>query len=215
MLLDFVAVAGIVAGAGILGYQDSEATSLVIFFYVLLPVTNALADWVSLAITRWFLSGSADADGLGKILLRSLGDLSAALLCLFGLLATLVGVLSLWGIVSPATQPVDAFEYWQQIRAHPAQGTALYLMVATTLLPTFVHFLLGLWAMFAHKGRRLSDQATRLEAFATNGNIPGAVARDEIIQQVKIANRLGFLLALLACGLIFMLLVLPFVLLLF
>ena len=89
------------------------------------------------------------------------------------------------------------------------------MMIATTLLPTFVHFLLGMWAMIAHKGRRLSDQAAKLEPFVAAGDIPGAIDRGAIIRQVKIANRSGFALALLACCLIGAALVLPVTLMVF
>jgi hypothetical protein len=149
------------------------------------------------------------------ILLRAAVDFFFALICLFGLLAAITGGLALWGQVGPTTLPFTARAYAQEVLADPWQGMALYLMIATTLLPTFLHFLTGLWAMFAHRGRLLTAQAERLETAMAAGETLTAGARAEIIGAIRRAKVSGFAMSLAVTTLIFVLFIYPVIALVF
>ncbi len=158
-----VAFAGAVAVAGAVAFAFAfavvfafavavlvpvEQAALIVFLYALLPLANATADWLSLAITRTLLRDMArrrpDAWGLAGHLIL---DLIAGAICLVLLLAGLVGLLELWATIHPASLPFDWRAYWAGAQADPVQGMALWLMTFTTLLPTLVHavFSLTLW----------------------------------------------------------------------
>ena len=125
-----------------------EAAALVIFRYLLLPLANALADWISLAITRALLADMAlRRPGAWGLAAHLFIDLIAGAVCLALLLAGLVGVLDLWATIHPASLPFDWRAYWLAARADPWQGLALWLMVFTTMVPTLVHaaYSLTLW----------------------------------------------------------------------
>ncbi|RUS63448.1 hypothetical protein EGN72_04220 [Pseudorhodobacter sp. E13] len=91
-------------------------------------------------------------------------DLALAACCLLLLLAALVGALEIWSALSPATAPLDWRAFWASIHADPKQGITLYLMAATTLVPTLVHLIAGLGAVWTQKSRLLHPVAAKLAA---------------------------------------------------
>ncbi len=140
---------------------------LLVFAFVLLPLLNAIADTLSVAITRKFLghlkSTSGARPGLRRILAHLALDLLLALGCLVLLLLSLRYGLDLWRWLSPDTLPFDWRDYIQTIQSGDwGHGTALYLMVFTTLIPTLVHVIAGLGAVLTHRSRMLSRVADAL-----------------------------------------------------
>ncbi len=136
-----VAVAVFSAVAG-----DLQTASLFGFFYVLLPLANATADWSSVSVTRWFLQAARDHRQQGLVLIGATAlDLMAGLACLGLLLAGLVSLLELWALIAPP--PLDWRAYWQAELADRSAGIALWLMCFTTILPTLIHtcWAVALW----------------------------------------------------------------------
>lgn len=84
-------------------------------------------------------------------------------MCLVLLLGLTTTALDLWASISPQTLPVDWRAYWSDVQADWSNGWALYLMVATTLLPTAIHAAVGLGAVLTHKSRLTKRVALRLE----------------------------------------------------
>jgi hypothetical protein len=135
-----------------------------LFFVFFVPIANALADIVSLAMTRKFLKWAAlNKPGVPAIIVAAFLDTIWGMLCLFGLLYLLTIGLDLWQSLSPTTLPIDWREYWAEIRDDPRQGLALWLMALTTLLPTFIHIIVGLTAMLTHASRRRVEALDELE----------------------------------------------------
>jgi hypothetical protein len=188
-----------------------EVAALLLLLFVFLPILNALADWVSLAITRSFLRGHGRGSrpALALIWVRAAADLALALVCLGALLTAIVHGLELWGRISPATLPFTAATYMAEVRADPTRGTALYLMVATTLLPTFVHLLWGLGAALSHRGHILSDAAAVLEAKLASDSPLTEIERGDLLHQVGRAHMTGYGAALVVTSLIFWLVLYP------
>ncbi|WP_299934060.1 hypothetical protein [uncultured Pelagimonas sp.] len=145
------AVAGLVASAG-----DFEAT-LFIFFFVALPIINAFADFLSLAITRRFLRHMLqNRPGHWGVNIHMGLDLLCGLACLGRLLLGLAGFLDIWQGLSPDTVPLDWRAYWAAAKSTPSEGFALRAMCFTTLIPTLVHVVwaLTLWAVQKSNGTR-------------------------------------------------------------
>lgn len=204
-----VALAVFGAVAAVLGGNPAytETTALLLLFYALLPVLNAVADWLSFAITRRFLAPMAAAatdpanrPPLPMILLRTAVDLILALACLAGLLAAIVGGLEFWAHVSPATLPFTWQGYWAEVAADPARGIALYLMIATTLLPTVIHLIAGLGGVFTYRAHVLTREADILSARLESGEALSAIDRRDMVLRVRRAGFVGFGFATLCTG---------------
>ncbi|PWK57324.1 hypothetical protein C7455_11251 [Roseicyclus mahoneyensis] len=191
--------------------DDTATAAFVLLLYAFLPLLNAVADWVSLAITRSFLRGHGRGPrpALAVIGVRAVADLALALVCLGVLLAAIALGLDLWGRISPATLPFTAATYMAEIRADPTRGMALYLMVATTLLPTFVHVLLGLGAVLSHRGHMLSDAALVLEAKLASGAALTVIERADMVGHVRRARWAGYGAAAVITGVLFALVLYP------
>ena len=161
-----VALAGASAFAG--AGTDPEllfTALLLVFVFTLLPLLNAIADTLSVAITRKFLGHlkrSGTRPGLRRILVHLALDILLALGCLVLLLISLRLCLDLWGRLSPDTLPFDWRVYIDTIQDDWRHGTALYLMVFTTLIPTLVHVIAGLGAVLTHRSRMLDRVADTL-----------------------------------------------------
>ncbi len=120
--------------------DEPEVATSLMFLYLLLPLANALADLLSLSITHGFLRHMLrQRPGFWGIIGHLLFDLIAGLVCLALLLALLVGMLELWGLQTWLPLPFDWRAYRDDIHSDRWQGTALWLMAFTTLLPTLVH----------------------------------------------------------------------------
>ncbi len=159
-----VAFAGAFAAAvAVVG--NFEVSAIIFLIYFILPLLNAAADMVSLAITRGFLAKVyQQRPAVWVIIGQMVLDLVLAAVCLAALIASLIAVLSIWALFSPATAPFDWLTYWQRVKADPREGVALYAMAVTTLIPTAFHLIAGLGAVWSQKSRVLLPVAHRLAA---------------------------------------------------
>ena len=196
------AVAGAGAVAVSVAVGNQEVAALILLLYLALPILNAVADWLSIAITRRFLAPLADAatdaakrPSLALILMRSAMDLVLALICLAGLLATIVLALAVWDRVSPGTLPFTWQAYWAEIASDPLRGIPLYLMIATTLLPTMVHLIAGFGAMFTYRRQALEREADILEDKLETGAALTEIERGDMVRRVRRAGARGFCLS--------------------
>lgn len=118
--------------------------SLSIFLIILvLPISNALCDWLSLAATRWLmgLSAASSSNTWWKHGLYLVADLIFAF-C-FTILVTLLVIFSLkassnyWDLVRGTSSAPD----WSHVKITIGDQTFwLYIMLYSTLLPTLAHF---------------------------------------------------------------------------
>jgi len=124
---------------------------LLLLFFVLLPMLNALLDWMSWIVTRFFLRRVAQTPtslaGAGLLVLELTADLAAAILLFLGLVVLLPnGIEAINAVLSLTGRP--SFD-WRDVvlRANEApfsEGLFVIGMLVTTLLPTFVHMTRGL-----------------------------------------------------------------------
>ncbi len=122
-------------------------TSFVLFFIVL-PILNACADYVSIAATRLFLNRISNHAGIAAVAFGIALDLLIAAICLAGLLFTILLVLELWAGFAPRTLNLDWRDYLAEVCTGEWQrGTMVYLMLVTTLAPTVIHLAAGLCSM--------------------------------------------------------------------
>lgn len=150
-----VTSAGITAAIAILLVFTVTPGAEVLFpfmlFFVVLPCFNGVLDWVSLSVSRWFGRGiiaeSRSDRGLAGTVVLALADLVAALAFLFAIAWFLAfGVESL-GLIVGASLELD--DYVKDAVAHPwSSGLWTSIMVLSTLLPTAIHFVLALAAVW-------------------------------------------------------------------
>jgi len=207
-----------IAGAFAVAIADSNgrAAALLILLLIALPILNAVADWLSIAIARRFLAPLAEAatdaakrPSLALILMRSAFDLVLALICLAGLLATIVLALTVWDRVSPGILPFTWQAYWADILSDPRRGIPLYLMAATTLLPTAVHLIAGFGAMFTYRTHALAREADILDSKRATDEALTEIERADMVLRVRRVKAAGFGLALFCCAALFLLIVWP------
>ncbi len=177
---------------------DIEAAAAMALFTLLLPITNALADTLSVAATRAFLRWGATRRPLPMILGAVVLDIALGLLSLAVLLFLLTQTLDFWAAVSPETLPLDWRSFWQAALADPWQGTALWLMGFTTILPTLLHIALGLTALVTH-GSRSRRQALLALDIDTAPTAPNAT---RIAKRLVSAKTWGLAVGFLGAGLV-------------
>ena len=164
-------------------------TTSLLLFLVLLPMLNAVADYVSVAATRHFLHRiAARRIGTGGVMIGLALDIVIATGCLAGLLWLIPQTLDLWAQLSPLPLQFDWRLYRDTICGGDwQQGTMLWLMLATTLAPTALHLTAGAGAVAAHSARldaqidailrpALTTRETTHHAIPDKGD--GALARE-------------------------------------
>ena len=169
-----------------------------LFLLVALPVANATADWLSLAVTRGLLQDMAERrPGAWGLMVHLLVDLVAGAACLVLLLAGLVGLLEVWASLHPSSLPFDRRAYWQAARADPWHGMALWLMVLTTMVPTLVHAAYALTLWQAQKSEHTRAAVTLMRGMS--GKVSDA-ARIEVASLILRGLLVGFFRALVLWG---------------
>ena len=145
------------AGAGVVAVAVVNVEFAVFYglFFLLLPFINAMTDFISVGITRRFLTqaGGTPREKTWETILSAVADLLIGALCLVALLWLLTQSLDLWARISPNTVPIDWQGYWEQARMDWRNGFALWCLAFTTLLPTAIHLFFAIEAMVAHGAR--------------------------------------------------------------
>lgn len=155
--------------------RNHNLSMTVLFFYLYLPVANALLDWLSWWISRFFMERTTTEHvSVRVIVLDVTADFIIAVLFMLILVLLLpVGAIGLDALytnaidantgLTPQTQWQD-YAVWA--RDEPwGKGIMVTLMLVTTLIPTLLHIFLGLVAFYIHafKGQALA-------AFLTQAN---------------------------------------------
>jgi len=124
---------------------DEGGLSLILF-WIILPILNALFDFLSFGTTRllirWGLEGNK------RTFLYGLGDLAIALIYFTGLGFALVLTITVFNTVSQ-TPILDLGETLLDIRENPGSYWWLYAGFFSTLLPTFLHFGIACFSIIA------------------------------------------------------------------
>ncbi|MGL5363882.1 MAG: hypothetical protein ACRDBH_13455 [Bosea sp. (in: a-proteobacteria)] len=164
------------AGAGTFALAASvivafaSRDSIVLFtFLAVLPLINAIFDWLSWAFTRYFLEkAETTTSGFKKLLvlvLHLMSDFAAALACLAGLAFSMglaLEAMNLGFIKLGWPQ----FDWTQQLYIAVHQpltaGLAVTGMLLSTLVPTFIHLVVGLWGVFAVSNPNIKAAAAKI-----------------------------------------------------
>ena len=158
-----------------LSADDGELSAYLLFLF-LLPVFNAPLDWLSLGVTRGLLLNIASDRH------RSLSSLGWALVDIVLALVFLVAVAAssfVALLLARAVSPESVYSN-EQLRVAISGGDDLsigiWLMLASTLLPTFLHFLVALLAFVSlpFSRKKASETAVKLQS-----------ARDEALRRVN------------------------------
>ena len=158
---------------------------LLLLFFVLLPMVNALLDWISWLVTRFFLRRVAETPGslagAGLLALELSADLAAAMVLFLALVVLLPnGIEAINAILSlTGRAPFD----WRDVvlRANEApfsEGLFVIGMLITTLLPTFVHLTRGFAGIAAAWTPGAAEAAAGLRALANSAEGGSAATSD-------------------------------------
>jgi len=144
---------------------------LLLLFFVLLPMVNALLDWLSWIVTRFFLRRVAQVTptwrGAVMLVLELGADLAAALVLFLALVVLLPNGIE---IINAILSLAGRAEFdWRDIvvRANEAplsEGLFVLGMLVTTLVPTFVHITRGLAGIAAAWTPGAAEAAAGLRA---------------------------------------------------
>lgn len=195
-LAGVLAAAGTAAAMGLLLALTVAALAfagkfafLLLLFFVLLPMVNALLDWLSWIVTRFFLRRVAQVTptwrGAGLLIAELGADLAAAIVLFLGLVVLLPNGIEIINAVLAITGRA-AFD-WREIvvRANEAplsEGLFVIGMLITTLVPTFIHLTRGLAGIAAAWTPGAAEAAAGLRD--TWGN-PGHAWADNDVAQVE------------------------------
>ncbi len=131
-------------------------------FLVIFPLLNALFDWLSLQVSRYFLKIVVREDSPLLIFIDILSDLIMAIIFMLALVLVLPAVVEwfnyLYGLFDP-TANVDWRSYAQAALSQPfGKGLMVTTMLISTLIPTLLHVMLGLFAFLINSlfGKRLA-----------------------------------------------------------
>lgn len=163
-LIGFLLYFGVIIGALMIAASlyvprsdaDNEVmTSLFIFFGVL-PLCNALFDYVSMGLTRWLLRQGAT--NVRSAVLFGFIDLIAAAIAFTALGCTLIGFIHLLNLV--AVQPFFDFVPLFEGLKDPnrwREHILIYAMIFSTFVPTFIHFAIACFSLVAWTPNQLKD----------------------------------------------------------
>jgi hypothetical protein len=175
-----------------------EIVGILLFLYLALPLCNAAADFLSVAVTRSILGRLASKrPGLVEVVILLFLDLVFGLICLALLAFLLTNMLDLWAVWLPDSLPLDWRAYWQTAWDDPWQGIALWMMAATTLLPTILHMSLGMGAVLTRSLRLHSKSIRRLQDSPYQGGL-SRTDRTDIAKRLIRGDAFGALLG--ACA---------------
>ncbi|MEL6476331.1 MAG: hypothetical protein AAFR17_03315 [Pseudomonadota bacterium] len=156
----------ILAIADLTAASDAGASGAVLLiFFVLLPLLNAVVDMMSWAITRWFVRQAARLGLTVRVFFEALLDIGLAFLCLILLAAILPNAIALANLVLPEPG-VDWDERAAQAVRDPfGAGFMVSGMLLTTLVPTAIHLWDGLRGVLVAPFKGHPEIAERLEAW--------------------------------------------------
>jgi len=119
-------------------------------FLVILPLANALLDWVSLGITRGLLHAISDGHHAGGMaIFWALADLLFAILFLFGISILITALIALmnWAMIAGGAQHhlFDLKSLFDGLALAPMAPSFgwIHFMVLSTLIPTLIHFFIA------------------------------------------------------------------------
>lgn len=181
----------------------SANTAVILVFYVALPIANAVLDWVSWIITRWLLRRPADSARSGRLALgigtRLFFDLvfAFASLCLLALAVPNAIELSNRLFARLALPEVSWLTLLDQaVEAPFSSGFFVTGMLLTTLLPTLMHVVAGLFGVFAVWTLGGREMVALIPADGTESMPPSDQQR---VAWFMIRRRLWLVPAILAC----------------
>ncbi|MEQ1522466.1 MAG: hypothetical protein ABL936_14435 [Aestuariivirga sp.] len=130
-------------------YAPHEKEPLAIFAFAtiylgIMPLCNAIWDWISLGVTRWLLTIAATRKSSISFLVTSLFDVAAASLFLVGLASSMAFLIALMNHISVSNSGpiiIDLMMLIQKIRQNPYDASVywIYLSLITTFVPTLLH----------------------------------------------------------------------------
>ncbi len=129
---------------------------ILIIFMFLLPLVNAVSDWVSYAATRFIFDKSrkelktSDEKQWWKIIVKYAGwDIVVAFIMFFVMSGLLFGLFWVLGDITPDS-PFSVSGLWRLIVSENTLKEHLWIwvMVFSTLLPTAMHIVYGIMALF-------------------------------------------------------------------
>jgi hypothetical protein len=144
----------IIFGLMFLGYipinnsTDQEFIYVLILFLILLPLTNSLLDYISLKISKYMAKQIIEDNSILTILLHILADLIIAILLLLNLALFLH--FSVMGLNMFIDNPIPMREMLLSTWDDPfsIKNGWITFMLLSTLVPTVVHLVLALGALF-------------------------------------------------------------------
>lgn len=136
----FIAVSFLSDGAGT---NNQTFSTQIILFYLVLPLLNAPLDWFSLGVTRGLLHSIKDQYHTGILaFLYIIVDLIFAIVFLLIIIALLVITVGYLDGLSGTNFLTGTFIGIKE-NSHGGSYFWLYAVVITTLIPTFVHYILA------------------------------------------------------------------------
>lgn len=126
---------------------------IILIIYIALPVINAFLDWVSCAVSRFFIR-RLQSDAINEVFSARLGwliihivvDLCLAILFLYSLAVIMV---SLRSLVYQNTELGGLLEVFGFTKFFPLSGPGIVLtvMLISTIIPTLIHLFFAIFAM--------------------------------------------------------------------
>lgn len=121
----------------------NEDARILLVFFTILPVVNAIFDWISIGMTRRLLRLGQSKGGLWPIFLAGL-DLVFATAFLFALALVMVGAIDVFNRAS-GVAVLDVGELLSLYRLDPGDPRLfwVYVVVITTYFPSLLNLVLG------------------------------------------------------------------------
>ena len=170
----------LIAYAGLLyqlGEQSNEGSNALLLFLGVLPLLNAPLDWLSLGLTRGLLRAVFWRVGSWYVRLGiSVVDLVIAFSLIFGLVAVViagVSALNYFAIAGGGRTLIDLPKTLMAIRTNPTDSAHywVYFLFFSTLVPTVIHLVAGLFGVFAALGEALESLVDKVIELRKEGGI--------------------------------------------
>ncbi|MCI4663801.1 MAG: toll/interleukin-1 receptor domain-containing protein [Neomegalonema sp.] len=142
---------GVSDGLRVTKDRTAAETGAVLLFIVVLPLANALFDFLSIGLTRWLMRLGAAAKR-GWTILLALFDLFAGLALFVGLGCASIWAIHMLRVGGPAGPTlIDLKAVLLDIQAQPWSYGWLYFTYFSTLIPTMIHAYAAIGALLDYR----------------------------------------------------------------
>lgn len=165
-------------------YFDVRGFGFAVILLILIPLMNAVFDFLSWAVSRAFIRSASIRGATWLVGVEAIGDLLIGGVCLAGLVSILPNIIEVYNQVFP-TSALDWLSLASVAATAPfGAGLMVTATIFSTLIPTALHFFWGMIGIIAAPTSGYGRMAEELRS-VPNGETPSLELMDRAVSVVR------------------------------